>query len=126
MCGGKGNTRPMIAVYGATGYTGRLVAQELARRGLEARLCGRDPAKLKAVARSLPDAGPEVRCAAIDDPRALRKAFAGASVVLSCAGPFTWYGAPVIEAAVDAGASYCDTTGEQPYMRRVFATFADA
>ena len=40
--------------------------------------------------------------------------------MLSCAGPFTYYGAPVIEAALDAGASFCDTTGEQPYMQRVF------
>jgi short subunit dehydrogenase-like uncharacterized protein len=40
--------------------------------------------------------------------------------VINCAGPFTFYGAPVIEAALAAGAHYCDTTGEQPYMQRVF------
>jgi short subunit dehydrogenase-like uncharacterized protein len=41
-------------------------------------------------------------------------------VVTSAAGPFTFYGAPVIEAARDVGAHYCDTTGEAPYMQRVF------
>ena len=38
--------------------------------------------------------------------------------MINCAGPFTFYGAPVIEAALDVGAHYCDTTGEQPYMQR--------
>jgi short subunit dehydrogenase-like uncharacterized protein len=111
--------RLMIAVYGATGYTGRLVARELRRRGLSATLCGRDQGRLDAVVRSL-DVDWPVRAAPIDDPSALRRALLGADAVINCAGPFTFYGAPVIEAALDVGAHYCDTTGEQPYMQRVF------
>jgi short subunit dehydrogenase-like uncharacterized protein len=109
----------VIAVYGATGYTGKLVAEELERRGLEARLCGRNGGKLRALKASL-GVDWEVRAAPVDDTECLRKAFDGADVVISCAGPFTYYGAPVIEAALDVGAHYCDTTGEQPYMKRVF------
>ncbi|HEV2062785.1 MAG TPA: saccharopine dehydrogenase NADP-binding domain-containing protein, partial [Solirubrobacteraceae bacterium] len=109
----------MIAIYGATGYTGRLVAAELKRRGLEARLCGRNGGKLRALADSIGVDWP-VRAAAVDDAPALRKALTGADVVISCAGPFTFYGAPVIEAALGIGAHYVDTTGEQPYIRRVF------
>ena len=109
----------MIAVYGATGYTGRLVARELRRRGLTATLCGRNGGRLRGLASDLAVDWP-VRAAAVDDPAALRKAFRGADAVINCAGPFTYYGAPVIEAALDAGAHYCDTTGEQPYMRRVY------
>ncbi|HWT92143.1 MAG TPA: saccharopine dehydrogenase NADP-binding domain-containing protein, partial [Solirubrobacteraceae bacterium] len=109
----------MIAVYGATGYTGKLVARELRRRGLSAVLSGRNRSKLKAVVADV-GAAWEIRPAAVDDPRALRAAFAGADVVINCAGPFTFYGAPVIEAALDAGAHYVDTTGEQPYMQKVF------
>jgi short subunit dehydrogenase-like uncharacterized protein len=109
----------VIAVYGATGYTGRLVARELARRGLEARLCGRNGGKLRALKQEL-GVDWQCRAAPVDDSPALRKALDGASVVISCAGPFTYYGAPVIEAALDVGAHYCDTTGEQPYMKRVF------
>jgi short subunit dehydrogenase-like uncharacterized protein len=109
----------VIAVYGATGYTGRLVARELQRRGIDARLCGRNGAKLRALADEL-GVDWERRAAPVDDPEALRKAFAGADAVINCAGPFTFYGAPVIEAAIDSGAHYCDTTGEQPYMHRVF------
>lgn len=109
----------MIAVYGATGYTGKLVAHELRRRGLAAVLSGRNEAKLRALASDL-EVGWDIRPAAVDDPRALRAAFAGVDVVINCAGPFTFYGAPVIEAALDAGAHYVDTTGEQPYMQKVF------
>jgi short subunit dehydrogenase-like uncharacterized protein len=109
----------MIAVYGATGYTGRLVAAELRRRGLTATLCGRSQGRVEAVARTLGVDWP-VRTAAIDDAPALRQALLGADVVINCAGPFTFYGAPVIEAALDVGAHYLDTTGEQPYMQGVF------
>ena len=108
-----------IAVYGATGYTGRLVAMELRDRGFDAVLCGRNGGKLRRLADEIGVDWP-VRAAAVDDGPALRKALSGADVVISCAGPFTFYGAPVIEAALDVGAHYVDTTGEQPYMRRVY------
>lgn len=108
-----------FAVYGATGYTGRLVAAELRDRGFEAVLCGRNATKLRALADSL-GVDWAVRCAAVDDAPALRKALGGADAVINCAGPFTFYGAPVIEAALDVGAHYVDTTGEQPYIWRVF------
>ena len=108
-----------LAVYGATGYTGRLVARELRDRGIDAVLCGRDAVKLRSLVDTLGVDWP-VRCAAVDDAPALRKALRGADAVISCAGPFTFYGAPVIEAALDAGAHYVDTSGEQPYIWRVF------
>ena len=108
----------MIAVYGATGYTGRLVAHELRRRGLAATLCGRDLGKLEAVKREVGADWP-VRAAAIDDREELRRALMGADAVINCAGPFTFFGAPVIDAALDVGAHYCDTTGEQPYIHKV-------
>ena len=110
---------PRIALYGATGYTGHLVARELARRGHEPVLCGRSAEKLRRMAADL-GVGWETRSAEIDDAPALRRALDGADVVISCAGPFTYYGAPVIEAAIDVGAHYLDTTGEQPYMQRVY------
>ena len=114
-----------VAVYGATGYTGRLVALELRDRGLDAILCGRNGGKLRALAESIGVDWP-VRAAALDDAPALRKALTGADVVISCAGPFTFYGAPVIEAALDVGAHYVDTTGEQPYIRGVFEHMSGA
>ncbi len=109
----------MLAVYGATGYTGQLVARELARRDLDAVLCGRNGGKLRQLATELGVPFP-LRAATIDDADGLRRAFSGVEAVINCAGPFTYYGAPVIEAALDAGAHYVDTTGEQIYMQRVF------
>lgn len=105
-----------IAVYGASGYTGRLVLAELRRRKLDVVVCGRNPRRLAAAAG--PDA--EIRVAATDNAAALRAAFAGCDAVINCAGPFTFHGEPVVRAAIDAGCHYVDTTGEQLYIKRIF------
>jgi short subunit dehydrogenase-like uncharacterized protein len=110
-----------IAVNGATGYTGRLAVAELRRRDIDTVLVGRDVARLQALAFH----GAEVRVADIGDPAALVEAFAGCDAVVNTAGPFTVLGAPVIEAAIAAGAHYVDTTGEQRYLRRVFDDYAE-
>ena len=114
-----------IAVYGATGYTGRLVARELQRRGLDHVLCGRSRDKLRALAGELGSEAP-VRAAAVDDLDALRHALAGCAAVINCAGPFTRLGERVVKAAVETGVNYVDTTGEQLYMQAVFEGLDDA
>lgn len=106
-----------IAVYGATGYTGRLVARELRRRGLDFVLCGRDAGKLRALAEELDDA--DVRAAGVNDRDALRHAFGNCAAVINCAGPFTLHGESVVRAAVETGTHYVDTAGEQPFMKLV-------
>jgi short subunit dehydrogenase-like uncharacterized protein len=111
-----------IAVYGATGYTGRLVAAELVRRGADALLVGRNAAKLEIVAEDL--GGIATRVAPLDDVAALGTALEPCAAVISCAGPFSEHGEPVLTAAIDTGTHYLDTTGEQRYMRRVFDEFA--
>jgi short subunit dehydrogenase-like uncharacterized protein len=112
-----------IAVYGSTGYTGRLVVEELARRGIQGVLSGRDPRKLHALAERT---GFEARPATLDDRDALRHAFGDCAAVVNCAGPFTRFGEPVVRAAVETGTHYVDTTGEQTHMRRVYERFDDA
>jgi short subunit dehydrogenase-like uncharacterized protein len=110
-----------IAVYGATGYTGRLVAAELRRRGAELVLAGRAAAKLEIVAEDV--GGAPVRAVALDDPRGLRELLEPCSAVIACAGPFQLHGEPVLAAAVDTATHYIDTTGEQPFMRKVFEQY---
>jgi short subunit dehydrogenase-like uncharacterized protein len=112
-----------IAINGASGYTGRLAVAELARRGIEAVLVGRNPERLRAAAAGT---GFEVRIADIGDHDALEAAFAGADAVVNTAGPFARLGAPVMRAAIAAGAHYVDTTGEQHYVNEVFDTFTAA
>jgi short subunit dehydrogenase-like uncharacterized protein len=115
----------VIALYGATGYTGALVARELRRRGLDFVLSGRDPAKLARLADAL---GGDVatRAVELDDRDGLRHLLGDCDVVIDCAGPFVRMGEPVVRAAVETGTHYLDTTGEQPYIRLVHERFGDA
>jgi short subunit dehydrogenase-like uncharacterized protein len=113
-----------IALYGATGYTGRLVARELARRELDFVLCGRSASKLAALAGELAVDAP-LRAASLDDRDALRHALGDCAAVINCAGPFTRYGEPVVRAAVETGTHYVDTTGEQRYMQRIYERYGE-
>ncbi len=113
-----------IVVYGATGYTGQLVAAELARREAEFVLAGRSAAKLDALAAEL-HSEPPTAAVALDDSAGLRRLLEPAAAVIACAGPFTVHGEPVLAAAVDAGTHYLDTTGEQSYMKMAFDRYGD-
>jgi short subunit dehydrogenase-like uncharacterized protein len=106
-----------IVLYGATGYTGRLVTRELARRGLDHVLSGRDPAKL---ARLGDEHGARARAVALDDELGLRDLLDGASAVINCAGPFTPAGDGLVRAAIETSTHYVDSTGEQSFIRLVF------
>jgi short subunit dehydrogenase-like uncharacterized protein len=106
-----------IAVYGAGGYTGRLVVAELSRRGIEPILVGRRVETLRRTAGGIRDA--QVRTAGVDDSAALTASFDGCSAVVNCAGPFTSLGEPVVRAAIAAGCHYVDTTAEQLYIKRI-------
>jgi short subunit dehydrogenase-like uncharacterized protein len=117
----QGQSGP-IAVYGATGYTGRLVAAELQRRGADFILAGRSAAKLEIVAEDV--GGVPTRAVALDDASGLREVFEPCAAVIACAGPFQLHGEPVLAAAIDAATHYIDTTGEQPFMRKVFDEYA--
>jgi short subunit dehydrogenase-like uncharacterized protein len=108
-----------IVLYGATGYTGRLVTAELVRRGLDFTLSGRDAAKLRALSEERGE-GARTRVAKVDDPRSLRHLLSDAEAVINCAGPFGLAGDAVVRAAVETGTHYVDSTGEQTYMGMVF------
>jgi len=111
-----------IAVYGATGYTGRLVAAELRRRGAECVLAGRSQAKLEIVAEDLGGDIP-VQAASLDDAAALRELLEPCAAVIACAGPFVDHGEPVLGAALETRTHYLDTTGEQGFIRKVFEDY---
>lgn len=112
----------MLTIYGATGYTGRLIAALLAQKGRPFRLAGRSRDKLEALARairpSLPEGAPppELEAVAIEDPAGLTELMRRSKVVVSCAGPFRRLGPPVVEACIEGGAHYLDITGELQFM----------
>jgi short subunit dehydrogenase-like uncharacterized protein len=115
-----------VVVFGATGFTGRLVVSSLLELGVrDVVLGGRDPSRLADLARA--HGGLETRVADATRPETLGPLCAGARVVVDTAGPFIKYGEPVVRAAVAAGAHFLDTTGEQAYVAKVLRQFdADA
>lgn len=95
-------------IYGATGYTGELVAREAKRQGLAPILAGRGP-RVAALAAEL---GLPSRVFRLDDLPATRRALDGVAVVANCAGPFSATAAPMIDACLAARTHYVDITGE--------------
>jgi short subunit dehydrogenase-like uncharacterized protein len=114
-----------VLVYGASGFTGRLVVDEARRHGLELVLAGRNRAALERLREAIGMG--EIRVADASRPETLSRIMDGIPLVINCAGPFTHFGEPVLRAALEAGAHYVDTTAEQHYMARVIdALGADA
>ena len=111
----------MLALLGATGYTGRLVADELARRGIEHRRAGRNPDRLAALPSS-----PHAHTFVVDVEESARLSdlLEGVDGLINTVGPFATLGMPVVEAAAAAGVTYVDSTGEFDFMTDVYLRFA--
>jgi short subunit dehydrogenase-like uncharacterized protein len=124
-CFWERDTTVKIAVYGASGYTGKLVVSELRRRDIEVVLAGRSVERLRRVASETGLTGAAVRPASADDPQALAAAFHDCDAVINCAGPFAAFGAAVVRAAIAAGCHYVDTSAEQVFVKDVFDVFGD-
>ena len=118
-------TSPRIVLFGATGFTGRLTVEALLARGAQPLLAGRDQARLEALASSLPV---ELRTAVADvnRPATLRRIIEPGSVLISTVGPFARWGEPAVEAAIEAGGVYLDSTGEPTFIRRIFQRYGPA
>lgn len=113
-----------VVLFGATGYTGRLVASALASTDVAVTLAGRDPEALRRLAGETGAAATLVADAG--DGRELRRALGPGDVLVTTVGPFVRLGGTALEAAVDAGAHYLDSTGEPAFIRRVFTEGAGA
>ncbi|MGW1737840.1 saccharopine dehydrogenase family protein [Nocardia sp. NPDC001965] len=109
---------PKIVVFGATGYTGRLIAQNLVARGSAPVLAARDATALEKLAADIGGAATAV--ADVTDPDSVRALLGRGDVLITTVGPFLRYGGPALAAAVAAGAHYFDSTGEGPFIRTVF------
>lgn len=112
-----------VAVYGATGFTGGLIARELRQLGADFLIAGRSREKLEALSEEL--GGTPFEAVSVDDPAALRRLLEPCSVVVACAGPFTLHGEPLVAAAAETGTHYLDTTGEQPFIQLVFDRYGE-
>lgn len=113
-------THPFL-LYGATGYTGRLLARAASERGLRPILCARDEPRLAAMASEL---GLEYRVARLE--AGLDEALRGVHVVLHVAGPFSSTCRPMVDACLRAGAHYLDLSGEVAAIEGVFQRGVEA
>ncbi len=113
-----------IVVYGATGYTGRLVAEYLAHhyqgKGPKWAMAGRSAQKLAEV-RDLIGAPADTPLvvADSDDPASMQALAESTRVVVTTVGPYQLYGEPLLAACVAAGTDYADLCGEPVWMRQM-------
>ena len=113
-----------LILWGATGFTGKLVAEYLTKQygvgqDLQWAIAGRNESKLAAVKNELeiPDL-PVVLADSLDE-QSLQKLASQAKVVCSTVGPYAKYGSLLVKACVDQGTDYCDLTGEVQWIRRM-------
>jgi short subunit dehydrogenase-like uncharacterized protein len=116
---GDGQLTSDVLLLGAAGNSGRLIAAELAARGLSVRLAGRRRGPLEDLAQILAADGAtaDVRTVDAGDPASLVGAIAGVGVVLSTIGPFARLAGPVIDACLAAPVPYVDIANEWPAVR---------
>lgn len=114
-----------VVVYGASGYTGKLIAWKLAERGIPFVAAGRNQQRLEQQMASVPElVGHDYQCREVaHDTAALTALFKGRRVVINVSGPFMQIGRPVVEAALAAGCHYFDTTGETDWMQMLKTEF---
>jgi len=117
-----------LVLFGATGFTGGLVAEHLARHAppdTRWAIAGRNPAKLEAVRARLAAIDP--RCADLplliadcDDPASMQALAESARVVVTTVGPYVLHGEPLVAACARAGTDYADLTGEPEFVDRTW------
>src|SRR6266540_6450443 len=100
---------PRIVVFGATGYTGRKTAEALVGRGERPVLAGRNGERLAGLAAEL-GGGLDTAVADVADPPSVYDLVQKSDVLVATVGPFVRYGRPAVEAAIDRGAHYLDST----------------
>lgn len=123
-------TRPKydIVLFGATGFTGQLTAEYLARaagQSLRWALAGRNRDKLEGVRAQLAQIDPG--CAELDllladssDEVALHAVAKSTKVIITTVGPYLRYGGPLVAACAAAGTDYVDLTGEPEFVDRMW------
>lgn len=110
-------------IYGATGYTGKLVAKAAKEAGLKPLLAGRNEAKLKAMATPLEF---EYRAFELENSAALDAALKQVDLVLHIAGPFSRTSKQMVDACLRTGRHYLDITGEIAVLAACAARDGDA
>lgn len=110
-----------LILFGATGFTGRLVAEYLRGKPLQWAIAGRDENKLRALKSELALDVP-ILVADAKDPQSIVKQ---TRVVCTTVGPYAKYGSPLVAACAANGVDYCDLAGETQWIRRMIDAHHD-
>lgn len=105
-----------ILLYGATGYTGQLIAQTATAAGLSPILAGRTASKIAPIAQKF---GLPYRAFGLENNAEIQQALEGTAVILNCAGPFQRTAPAFIQACLQSGTHYLDLAGEVPEFEAV-------
>lgn len=125
------NTKYDIVVFGASGYTGRLVAEylqgEYANTGLKWAMAGRSLDKLASVrtALGIPDSVDLVSVDS-DDAASVGQMVSDCKVVITTVGPYQLYGEELIKQCAEQGTDYVDLSGEPSWMHETIAQHSAA
>lgn len=111
----------MVLVFGATGFSGTLVVQQLVERGIPVRIAARSQEKLELLSDRF--GGLDIALADVAHPGTVARAAAGTNLLITTVGPYTSSGHVAAEAALGASVPYIDITGEPGWLRRVFNEF---
>ncbi|HEX6968486.1 MAG TPA: saccharopine dehydrogenase NADP-binding domain-containing protein [Micromonosporaceae bacterium] len=122
-----------VVLFGATGFTGALTAEYLARHApatLRWAIAGRDAGRLVALRDRLAQlnpaaAGLPLLTADVTDPASLRRLAESSRVVATTVGPFIEYGEPLVAACADAGTDYLDIAGEPEFVDLMYLRHHD-
>ncbi|MHB1568115.1 MAG: saccharopine dehydrogenase family protein [Solirubrobacteraceae bacterium] len=129
---GRAEREHDVVLLGATGYTGSLTAEHLARNAGGARwaIAGRARSRLEALRERLTAVDPAAAqlpllVADVDDPPSLRRVAQSTKVLATTVGPYLLHGEPVVAACAAAGTHYVDLTGEPEFVDRVWLRHHD-
>ena len=112
-----------VVLYGATGYTGKLIAaylNETYQSSVRWAIAGRTQAKVQAVLDTLDGAsaaGVQALAVALDDDAAVEALVGRTRVIIAAAGPFCRHGEPLVRACAKLGTDYVDITGEATWVK---------
>ena len=119
-----------VLVYGANGYTGKLICESLAQRNIPFYMAGRSIEKLEAAKKVIEQRHGNTVDAefaiASNNPTELRPIFAKVDIIINVSGPFMQIGWPIVETALEQGCHYIDTTGEQDWTAAINEKYGQA
>lgn len=116
------SAKSTLLVYGAYGYTGKLICEHLREIGQRYTVAGRNDAKTKEIAEEF---AVHYKVFSLDNAAEAEKALEDVSVVLHCAGPYSVTSKPMLDACIKTKTHYLDITGEYTVIEAVAARDAE-